>query len=96
MSASIIDLSPIEFQCHICEEWQVVSRHEPSYGIPIYEDEIVPDDYQGEWGGVSVCRPCFDTTRQMQADAFHCKINDYDVRKRVRAALAKSRGEQPK
>jgi hypothetical protein len=24
-----------------------------------YEDQVVPDNYQGEWGGAAVCVPCY-------------------------------------
>jgi hypothetical protein len=28
-------------------------------GIPVYEDMILPNDWEGEWGGVPACELCF-------------------------------------
>jgi hypothetical protein len=29
-------------------------------GIPHYEDFVLPNDWQGEWGGAPACRQCFE------------------------------------
>jgi hypothetical protein len=54
----IIELWPPEFLCGICEV-----TCGAGYSVPIYEDEIVPDDYKGEWGGMPVCPTCFFIAR---------------------------------
>lgn len=59
----VIHLNPPECDCCICGERCIVAQ-----GVPIYEDEIVPDDYQGEWGGQSVCRRCYYVVRGIQSE----------------------------
>lgn len=29
-------------------------------GLPMYEGEIVPNDWAGEWCGANACRACFE------------------------------------
>lgn len=62
MSAiTVINLTPAGIDCHVCG-----AEDAAGFGIPIYEDAIVPDDYEGEWGGVPVCRRCFYIVRGIQ------------------------------
>lgn len=49
----VIDLWPPWADCTICEEPTPLK-----FGIARYEDVIVPDDYEGEWGGSPVCERC--------------------------------------
>jgi len=28
-------------------------------GIPVYEGMVLPNDWEGEWGGAPACRACF-------------------------------------
>ncbi len=56
---TVIDLWPHEFECHVCGADGCAPSSGPSYGIPIYEGEILPDDDPGEWGGVPVCPRCY-------------------------------------
>jgi len=79
----IIDLQPFEVDCRICEQTFAVPRHLPSYGIPLYEDLIVPDDYQGEWGGAPVCKGCYDTVRTMQTSQPGTFVAVHQVRQRL-------------
>lgn len=65
MSFTVIDLNPRDFECHICGREDSYGST-GGFGIPIYEDAIVPDDYEGEWGGVPVCARCFYLTRGVQ------------------------------
>jgi hypothetical protein len=58
---AVIDLFPTEDECRICGS-PVISHH----GIPMYEDEIVPDDYSGPWAGFSVCPHCYFLVRGLQ------------------------------
>ena len=62
-SIIIIDLSPHEIECYLCG-CLCAGRQ----GIAIYEDMSVPDNYDGEWGGVSVCEKCYLIMRGMQAE----------------------------
>lgn len=63
---TVIDLHPGEAECYVCEGDVLIRPSGPNFGIPIYEDAIVPDDYHGEWGGVTVCRRCFYMVRGAQ------------------------------
>jgi len=65
---TVIDLNIIPVQCTICDlEWEE-AMSAPSFGIARYEDEVVPDDYQGEWGGSPVCRRCYWIERGLRAE----------------------------
>jgi hypothetical protein len=52
----VIDLHPIQEYCWACGEFVIPLRH----GLPVYEDEILPNDWEGEWGGVPSCPRCYD------------------------------------
>jgi hypothetical protein len=59
----VIDLNPHDVECHLCDR--------PCHyrqGVPIYEGAIVPDDHQGEWGGVPVCLRCYYLVRGLQSE----------------------------
>lgn len=60
----VIELFPHEIDCYVCGELCDPREH---LAIPIYEDEIVPDNWDGEWGGVPVCRECYEDARRRQA-----------------------------
>jgi len=49
---TIIDLWPIVADCVVCGD--------PSYksGIPTYEGLVLPNDWDGEWGGQPACDSC--------------------------------------
>jgi len=51
-SVAVIDLWPIVEDCCICG---APSRKS---GIPMYEDLILPNDWDGEWGGKPACDAC--------------------------------------
>lgn len=57
----VIDLWPVVCDCTICG-----AETSDKFGIAVYEDVIVPDNYEGEWGGAPVCARCFYITRGMQ------------------------------
>lgn len=52
--ATIIDLNPNLIECFICDAVDYNRQ-----GLAVYEDEILPDDWTGEWFGRSCCRECF-------------------------------------
>lgn len=60
-SILVIDLWPIVCECTLCG-----AETGDKFGIAVYEDVIVPDDYKGEWGGSPVCARCFYLTRGYQ------------------------------
>jgi hypothetical protein len=60
---SVIYLHPPEADCWICEERCLCQQ-----GVPRYEDQIVPDEYEGEWGGAATCLRCFYVVRGLQAE----------------------------
>lgn len=51
---TIIRLDEPCIECVICGQGDV-SR----WGLAVYEGRIVPDDYQGEWGGAPCCEKCY-------------------------------------
>ena len=46
------------YMCVVCER-----DTGPGFGLAMYEDEIVADDYAGEWGGQPCCALCFELNR---------------------------------
>lgn len=55
----------VSFQACPCDCWACgADATGLNLGIPIYENLILPNDYEGEWIGVSACRTCFE--RQMR------------------------------
>lgn len=52
---AVVVLWPTESECWVCGAFLAP----PEHGIPIYEDEILPNDHVGEWGGVDACARCF-------------------------------------
>jgi len=55
-SVLVIDLNPVQEYCWACGEFVIPLRH----GIPTYEDVVLPNDWEGEWGGSPACPRCFD------------------------------------
>ncbi len=68
MNQAAIYLWPHEAECYLCQAHIIIHPEIGGHGIPIYEDTILADGDPGEWGGVPVCRPCFDLTRNLQQD----------------------------
>ena len=64
-------------ECWICGADTVMQ-----WGVPAYEDQILPNDWEGEWFGQSVCEPChgdhatgrFDVLYQRQQERRRHKI----------------------
>lgn len=48
------------------------------FGVPMYEGEILPNDWPGEWGGFDVCARCYEVqqglTEPMQPGAFRLLV----------------------
>ena len=49
-----LSLWPIECDCAICSKLTPMGL-----SLPMYEGEVLPDDYQGEWAGMVVCSTCY-------------------------------------
>ena len=39
----------------------------PMYGLAMYESDILPPDWEGEWGGFTACRRCYTTFTNVSA-----------------------------
>jgi hypothetical protein len=52
----IIELWPPIDDCCVCG-----AVTEMEYGLPMYESDIVPADWTGEWAGFTACRRCHST-----------------------------------
>lgn len=52
-SVTVINISEPSDLCCVCGEETWMDQ-----GLPCYEGEIVPSDWQGEWGGFTACREC--------------------------------------
>ena len=52
----VVDLSPRVASCGMCGVEVVDGR----LAIPMFEGEPVPHRWEGKWGGITVCRRCYD------------------------------------
>jgi hypothetical protein len=64
---NIISLNTYNIQCSICgiEFMQLPDR--ASFGVARYEEVVVPDGYEGEWGSAVVCPNCYWVERGIHA-----------------------------
>lgn len=53
-----IRLDPRDVDCVLCGT-HLTEGVDKIQGLPMYEGEVVPDDWSGEWGGFDVCETCF-------------------------------------
>lgn len=51
----VLNMQSLPADCWACGE----NASGRQCGIPVYEDMILPNDWQGEWGGAPACRECF-------------------------------------
>jgi hypothetical protein len=56
------EVETIRMQAMPCDCWVCGSPEATgsNMGIPVYEDLILPNDWQGEWGGAPACPKCFE------------------------------------
>lgn len=80
---AVIDLTPCIDDCWVCEREVIASSAGPNYGVPIYEGYIVPDDYRGEWGGFTACKPCYALVRLLQSERPGQLIGRSEVRREL-------------
>lgn len=60
----LIELWPAWTNCVVCNEECLHKQ-----GLAIWEDQVVPDDYQGEWGGAPACRECYELAADLQEES---------------------------
>ena len=53
---AVINLWPRESNCGACGVRLVNAR----CGIPVWEGDILPNSWDGEWGGNDACPPCYE------------------------------------
>ena len=58
-SILVVELWPRESECVLCGAF----LSGPCKGLPMYEGEVVPDDWPGEWAGFDVCDSCYGLHR---------------------------------
>jgi len=51
---TVIRLDEPTADCWVCGQETFLD-----FGLPVYEDEILPNDWQGEWFGATVCPRCY-------------------------------------
>lgn len=52
---TVIRLDEPSCDCHVCGVETYLD-----FGLAVYEDEILPNDWAGEWFGATVCRRCYE------------------------------------
>lgn len=85
LGVSVIHLQGFDIDCCICDREWSYSPAGPSFGLPIYESEIVPDDHKGPWGGVPVCPRCYFIVRGLQSEFPGRLIATHQVRRLISA-----------
>lgn len=71
----VIRMWPRDTECRLCG----VPLVEPRYGVPMYEDLVLPNDtshihfgdyirgWDGEWGGFDACERCYEAQGRLIA-----------------------------
>jgi len=59
----VIEMWRPECDCTICD-----ASTSDRFSIPIWEDTIVTDEYEGAWGGSPVCKSCYEVIRNWQEE----------------------------
>jgi hypothetical protein len=77
----LLELWPAQTNCVICG-----TDCGLEFGLAIYEDLIVPNNYTGEWGGAPACRPCFEQAAALQKDRPRVFISFSEVKKEANSA----------
>lgn len=66
--ACVIYLNNFEIECAVCSQTHIYDPASPSFGVPMYESEILSDADLGEWGGQPVCPRCYFIVRGIQSE----------------------------
>lgn len=71
----IINMNEHPVECFVCGE-----SAPSTLGIPIYEDIILHNDWDGEWFGQSACQRCFnlqnELNKPMGLDQFRRQLDE--------------------
>jgi hypothetical protein len=70
----VIDLDERWADCWRCGEL-TPSR----WGLPVWNGELVSNDWQGEWGGVPACEACFDLHAAGKLSTLDCPLKEEPV-----------------
>lgn len=62
---TLVNLSPMWAECWLCGVEVMMSSG--GQGVPVYEDLLLHNDYQGAWGGSTACKRCFDFQGRLTA-----------------------------
>lgn len=65
-----IAMQSLSIECNVCGCVWHAGRH-GSYGIPVWNGWIVGNDWPYEWGGVPVCRPCYERHERGELTEIH-------------------------
>jgi hypothetical protein len=57
----IIRMQALPADCWVCGGDATGMHH----GIPVYEDQILPNDWPGDWAGVPACEGCFEKQNRL-------------------------------
>ena len=55
-TVTVVSLDPINNECCVCGAEDAPGN----LGVPVYEGDVLPNDWDGEWFGAPACRRCFD------------------------------------
>ncbi len=71
IDALVINLNERWADCWVCGNPTLCAS---GFGIPVYEDIVLPNSWDGEWFGQGACEPCFtkqgSLERPMSLDDF--------------------------
>ncbi len=51
----LLELFSDRYNCFVCG-----AECGGRFGLPVCSGDVLPNDWPGEWGGVVVCRSCFE------------------------------------
>ncbi len=57
-----ISMQALPADCWACGSPEATGSN---FGIPIYEDLVLHNDYEGEWGGAPACPRCFEIQNKL-------------------------------
>ena len=57
---TVINLNKHYYECSVCGESTT-----SEYGIPMYEDIVLPNNWSGEWFGQPACQRCFELQNKL-------------------------------
>lgn len=82
----VINMEPM-FQptdhCCICGCEVVIYTFRQNYGIAMYEGLPVPDEWDGEWGGFTACKDCFDKNERGELPRWNVEQLAYATRPEI-------------